>query len=58
MASGEATFLELARRAVYERPDSPYRTLLHEAGCERGPPLTTSTGKILHVHQRSSADPR
>jgi hypothetical protein len=32
----EADFLEHARRAVYERPDSPYRALLRHAGVERG----------------------
>ena len=31
-----AAFLELVRRAVYERGDSPYRALLREAGCEFG----------------------
>ena len=28
--------MALVRRAVYERGDSPYRTLLREAGCEVG----------------------
>jgi hypothetical protein len=32
----EADFLEHAHRAVYERPDSPYRALLRHAGVERG----------------------
>ena len=36
VAGREAIFLDLARRAVYERPDSPYRALLREAGCELG----------------------
>ncbi|HEX2501478.1 MAG TPA: hypothetical protein VHO73_08450 [Methylomirabilota bacterium] len=31
-----AAFLDLVRRGVYERGDSPYRTLLREAGCELG----------------------
>jgi hypothetical protein len=29
-------FLDLARRAIYERPTSPYRRLLRLAGCEHG----------------------
>lgn len=29
-------FLELARRAVFEHPESPYRALLRHAGCEPG----------------------
>jgi hypothetical protein len=32
----DAAFLELVRRAIYERSDSPYRALLREAGCELG----------------------
>jgi hypothetical protein len=32
----EAAFLDLVRRTVYEQGDSPYRTLLREAGCELG----------------------
>jgi hypothetical protein len=36
VAGREATFLDLLRRAVYQRPDSPYRALLREAGCELG----------------------
>jgi hypothetical protein len=36
MAGREASFLELVRREVYERPDSPYRVLLRQAGCELG----------------------
>jgi hypothetical protein len=32
----EASFLGIARRAVYEQPDSPYRQLLELAGCEYG----------------------
>src|SRR5262245_7580053 len=30
------TFLDLARRSIYARPDSPYARLLHHAGCEYG----------------------
>jgi hypothetical protein len=29
-------FLTLAKRAIYERPSSPYHALLKYAGCERG----------------------
>jgi hypothetical protein len=36
VAGREAAFLDLVRRAVYERADSPYRALLREAGCELG----------------------
>jgi hypothetical protein len=36
LSGREAAFLALVRRAVYERGDSPYRTLLREAGCELG----------------------
>ena len=36
LSGREAAFLALVRRAVYERSDSPYRTLLREAGCELG----------------------
>ena len=32
----EASFLELAQRAIYAQPDSPYRALLEHAGCEPG----------------------
>ncbi len=32
----EADFLTIARRAIYEHPGSPYRTLLNLAGCEYG----------------------
>jgi hypothetical protein len=32
----EADFLEMARRAIYESPGSPYRDLLTLAGCEYG----------------------
>lgn len=32
--SREADFLDLARRAIYGRADSPYRALLGQAGCE------------------------
>ena len=30
----EASFLQLAQRAIYARPDSPYRVLLDHVGCE------------------------
>jgi hypothetical protein len=36
LSSRETSFLDLVRRTVYERDDSPYRTLLREAGCEFG----------------------
>ncbi|HEX5577775.1 MAG TPA: hypothetical protein VFX40_05320 [Gemmatimonadaceae bacterium] len=32
----EENFLRLARLAVFERPESPYRFLMREAGCEPG----------------------
>jgi len=32
----EADFLTIARRAIYEHPGSPYRSLLNLAGCEYG----------------------
>jgi len=32
----EADFLTITRRAIYEHPGSPYRTLLNLAGCEYG----------------------
>ena len=34
LADREAAFLTLARRAIYERRDSPYRVLLKGVGCE------------------------
>ncbi len=34
LAHREASFLEVVRRRVYERPTSPYRALLARAGCE------------------------
>ena len=36
LAHREASFLEVVRRRVYERPTSPYRALLARAGCEWG----------------------
>jgi hypothetical protein len=36
LRSREENFLELARLAVFERPESPYLFLLREAGCEPG----------------------
>ena len=36
LAHREASFLEVVRRRVYERPASPYRALLARAGCEWG----------------------
>jgi hypothetical protein len=30
----QASFLELARRAIYAQPHSPYRALLEHVGCE------------------------
>ena len=32
----EENFLDLARLAVFERPESPYRFLMREVGCEQG----------------------
>lgn len=32
----ETAFLALARQAIYEHPESPYRLLLRHAGCEPG----------------------
>src|SRR3972149_7279640 len=32
----ESHFLDLAKRAIYENPLSPYSKLLHLAGCELG----------------------
>jgi hypothetical protein len=34
LESREDAFLAMARRSVYARPASPYRPLLHQAGCE------------------------
>jgi hypothetical protein len=36
VAHRDAAFLDLVRKAVYERAESPYRALLREAGCEPG----------------------
>lgn len=36
LAARDADFLQLIRRAVFERPESPYRVLLRAAGCEYG----------------------
>ena len=36
LARRAADFLDLARRAVYAHPGSPYRLLLKHAGCEYG----------------------
>ena len=36
LAARSADFLQLIRRAVFERPESPYRVLLRAAGCEYG----------------------
>jgi len=36
LESRESDFLDLARRAIFEYPASPYRTLLHFAGCAYG----------------------
>lgn len=36
LAHREASFLEVVRRRVYERPTSPYHALLARAGCEWG----------------------
>ena len=36
LAARGADFLQLIRRAVFERPDSPYRRLLRAAACEYG----------------------
>ena len=36
LAAREADFLQLIRRAVFERSESPYRVLLRAAGCEYG----------------------
>lgn len=36
LAHREASFLDVVRRCVFERPASPYRALLERAGCERG----------------------
>jgi len=35
LAGRVSSFLELARRAIFEQPDSPYRALLRHAGCEQ-----------------------
>src|SRR5262245_26655080 len=35
LASREASFLDVLRRRVYERPTSPYRALLEHARCGR-----------------------
>jgi hypothetical protein len=36
LARRDADFLDVLRRAIYEHPPSPYRTLLAWAGCEYG----------------------
>ena len=36
LESRASDFLDLARRAIFENPASPYRALLHSAGCEYG----------------------
>jgi hypothetical protein len=36
LESRERNFLSLLDRAVFARPESPYRFLMHEAGCEPG----------------------
>jgi hypothetical protein len=36
LAERESVFLELVRRAIYARPESPYARLLRQAGCEWG----------------------
>ncbi len=36
LATREQRFLRLVQRAIYARPDSPYRALLAAAGCEFG----------------------
>ncbi len=36
LAEREAVFLDLVQRAIYARPESPYRRLLRLAGCEWG----------------------
>lgn len=36
LANRNANFLRIARRGVYDNPESPYRALLQMAGCEYG----------------------